>query len=256
MAQNATSGFQEGFVEIVKEQIRALQQSIKEYDAEIANLERGLTTARDGRLEAAHRVDQLRSLLSNDQSNGSAVPGRVVRRPFADADAVVDLIREHGAPMHYEKIHEVLVNRGFEIGGKGEANTLLSRYFNDHRLTRVSRGTYDLSRRAPAREVRAQRLEHSASSRDSSFESLAVPEGVPLVEKIAFVLSRAGEPLHYREITDRLLSSGAWRTTGKTPEATVNSRLVVEINENGSRSTFIRTAPGVYGLRAWDIVAD
>ena len=66
---------------------------------------------------------------------------------FADADAVVNLIREQGA-MHYHNIHSVLVERGFEIGGKGGADTLLSRYFNDRRLRRIARGTYDLAERA------------------------------------------------------------------------------------------------------------
>ena len=39
------------------------------------------------------------------------------------------------------------------------------------------------------------------------------------------ILAEAGEPLHYREITRRILGACQWSTTGKTPEATVNARI-------------------------------
>ena len=256
MSRTTTSGFQEGFVEIVEEQIRALAQETKEHDLEIGRLEEMLSSKRQQRLEAANRLEQLRNLLSDNQPNGTRSSERVARRPFADADAVVSLIREHGAPMHYETIHQVLVRRGFEIGGKGEANTLLSRYFKDPRLTRVSRGTYDIATEVSIGDPWTPHIDRAVVPQSFSLDISSIPKASPLVEKIALVLRHAGEPLHYREITNRLLSSGAWQTNGQTPEATVNSRLVVEINENGSRSTFARTAPGVYGLREWDVVSD
>ena len=248
------SGFQDGFIEIVKEQLRVLQDELSSHDAEITRLEGALAEARRGRLEAAHRIEQLTELLSDSQQVNSGSSGLASRRPFADADAVVDLIREHGAPMHYEKIHEALVRRGFEIGGKGEANTLLSRYFRDPRLKRVSRGTYDLATSTSLGGASRRNLEPTVAPQDFNLDSTSIQKATPLVKKIGLVLRQAGEPLHYTEVTKRLLESGAWRTTGKTPEATVNSRLVVEINENGTGSTFTRTAPGVYGLREWDIV--
>jgi len=67
------------------------------------------------------------------------------------------------------------------------------------------------------------------------------------------LLQAHGEPLHYREITQRLLDQGLWQTQGKTPAATVNSRLAVDIKDNGSDSRFQRTKPGVYALRAWGL---
>jgi restriction system protein len=42
------------------------------------------------------------------------------------------------------------------------------------------------------------------------------------------VLQDAGTPLHYREITSRILAAGLWHTTGKTPAATINARLSVD----------------------------
>lgn len=67
------------------------------------------------------------------------------------------------------------------------------------------------------------------------------------------ILDNAGEPLHYEEITERMLERGLWETDGETPEATVNSRLAVDIKENGENSAFQRTQPGVFALRAWGL---
>ena len=58
------------------------------------------------------------------------------------------------------------------------------------------------------------------------------------------VLRDEGGPLHYREITDRALKRRLWTSEGKTPEATVNSRLAVDIQERGEESRFERVSPG------------
>ena len=38
------------------------------------------------------------------------------------------------------------------------------------------------------------------------------------LEVVIKVFQEAGTPLHYRDITKRILSSGLWTTDGKTPE--------------------------------------
>lgn len=61
------------------------------------------------------------------------------------------------------------------------------------------------------------------------------------------ILSQAGGPLHYRDITERALKNQLIETTGKTPWATMNAQLSVDIgNEN---SDFFRAEPGFYGLK-------
>jgi restriction system protein len=67
-------------------------------------------------------------------------------------------------------------------------------------------------------------------------------------DAVAEVLSESGEPLHYRVITERMLERGLWTTSGKTPEATINAQIVTEINDKGSGSRFVRTAPGTFAL--------
>jgi len=63
------------------------------------------------------------------------------------------------------------------------------------------------------------------------------------------VLQEAGEPLHSKEITTRILKAKLWESDGKTPEATVNAALSVDIKRNGDRSSFVRLSPGVFALR-------
>jgi len=62
------------------------------------------------------------------------------------------------------------------------------------------------------------------------------------------VLMEAGQPLHYRELTARILQRGIWKTDGKTPEATVNAQISVSIKKLGDRSPFRRVGSGVYSL--------
>jgi restriction system protein len=64
------------------------------------------------------------------------------------------------------------------------------------------------------------------------------------------VLKEAGKPLHYKEITQRMLDRGLWQSEGKTPEATVSSTITTNIQKYGAHSHFQRTDEGVYALRS------
>lgn len=87
----------------------------------------------------------LEALLGLTQE--AANDNRVLRLSavFADADKVVELLREVGRPLHFREIAKMLQDRGVVLpGGVDPANTLLAKYFNDPRLFRPSRGTYAL----------------------------------------------------------------------------------------------------------------
>ncbi|MCY4111380.1 MAG: AAA family ATPase, partial [Chloroflexi bacterium] len=62
------------------------------------------------------------------------------------------------------------------------------------------------------------------------------------------ILRDSGEPLHYREITSRILSRRLWETAGKTPWKTVYARIREEIRNNPEDSRFAQIAPAVFGL--------
>jgi len=62
------------------------------------------------------------------------------------------------------------------------------------------------------------------------------------------ILKEAGTPLHYKEIVRRAIEKGILDTVGKSPDATMNSEIVVDINKKGVGSDFMKAGPGTYGL--------
>ena len=64
----------------------------------------------------------------------------------------------------------------------------------------------------------------------------------------AAVLQEAGGPLHYREITKRMLARKLWSTASKMPWATVDTQLALDIKARGAASRFVRTGPGLFAL--------
>ena len=65
----------------------------------------------------------------------------------------------------------------------------------------------------------------------------------------AAVLRERG-PMHYRDLAEEILKRGLVQPDGKTPAASLNAMIAVEIKSNGSKSEFVRVQPGVFGLRA------
>ncbi|AWV90368.1 HTH domain-containing protein [Bradymonas sediminis] len=68
------------------------------------------------------------------------------------------------------------------------------------------------------------------------------------VEAAKIVLAEVDGPLHYGEITRRILERGLWTTSGATPDATIGAKLAVDIKNKGDASDFIRIKPGIYDL--------
>lgn len=61
------------------------------------------------------------------------------------------------------------------------------------------------------------------------------------------VLTKAEKPLHYREITEQAIQNNLLESNGKTPWATMNAQLSVDIRNEDSE--FYRAEPGFYGLK-------
>ena len=80
---------------------------------------------------------------SEDTQTASNETSKLLNRQKS-ADAVVELLRETGAPLHYRRIYEELTAQGIEVKGKNPPNTLLARFFDDPRLERVGQGTYQI----------------------------------------------------------------------------------------------------------------
>ena len=68
-------------------------------------------------------------------------------------------------------------------------------------------------------------------------------------EAIQQVLREAGEPMHYKDIAERIAVDGVRTDLGKTPKDTVTSTISMSKKYEGEASPFIRVNRGTYTLR-------
>lgn len=67
-------------------------------------------------------------------------------------------------------------------------------------------------------------------------------------QAISKVLSTSATPLHYNEITERIIADKLRTSLGATPAATVNAQISVSIKKDGSQSPYIRVGKGTFVL--------
>lgn len=63
------------------------------------------------------------------------------------------------------------------------------------------------------------------------------------------VLASSSTPLHYKEITERVIAEGLRKNLGATPAATVSAQLSTSIRHNCDASPYVKVAKGTYALR-------
>jgi hypothetical protein len=73
---------------------------------------------------------------------------------------------------------------------------------------------------------------------------------------VVTVLADAKEPLHYREITERILSRGLKTTDGATPDATVGAQITASIKHDGIASPYMKVGRGTFALRQQESQAE
>jgi len=62
------------------------------------------------------------------------------------------------------------------------------------------------------------------------------------------VLAEAGGPMGCKEMVERMLTTGLWKTTGKTPAATIYAAIIREIATKGDTSRFRKVGRGKFEL--------
>jgi hypothetical protein len=62
------------------------------------------------------------------------------------------------------------------------------------------------------------------------------------------ILGESATPLHYNEITQRIITAGLKKSLGATPSASVNAYMSASIKHDGTQSRYVRVAPGTYIL--------
>ena len=68
------------------------------------------------------------------------------------------------------------------------------------------------------------------------------------LDAAAQVLADAKEPLNAKEIVARMLAKGLWRTSGKTPAATIYAAIIREVAAKGSEARFRKVDRGKFEL--------
>jgi len=63
------------------------------------------------------------------------------------------------------------------------------------------------------------------------------------------ILASSSTPLHYKEITERIIAQSLRSSLGATPAATVNAQLANSIKQKGNASPYVRVAKGTFALR-------
>jgi len=75
-----------------------------------------------------------------------------------------------------------------------------------------------------------------------------MPSELTWRKAIEKVLSASANPLHYNEISERIISDGLRHSLGATPAATVSAQISSSIKNQGSASPYLRVGKGIYTL--------
>jgi hypothetical protein len=70
------------------------------------------------------------------------------------------------------------------------------------------------------------------------------------IEAIKKILISSSIPLHYNEITEKIISEGLCKNIGATPSYTVKRYLTASIRDDGDFSPFIRAGRGIFALNS------
>ena len=166
-------------------------------------------------------------------------------------DAAEQVLRQEGQPLHYDEITRRAIAQGLiTTKGRTPARTLnaqISASFQRGQspFERVARGRYGLSDWVH----QEQELDATAAAAPAPTPQRQYDSYKDAAQK---VLSEAGQPMHYKDITQRALDAEYINPQGLTPEATMAAQMYADIKSKGAASAFRREGRGIFGLAVWD----
>ena len=166
-------------------------------------------------------------------------------------EAVEKILSEVKEPLHYAQITNLIVNKEYwSTEGLTPDATINAKIAVDiknkktlSKFMRVEPGIYAL---------REWGLEDFDNHDDNKMEK----SNYSFNDAAELVLENYADktPMHYRDITEKILELDLVNTQGKTPEATLNSQIATEIQrkeENNETPRFVQYGKGIIGLRKW-----
>ena len=92
----------------------------------------------------------------------------------------------------------------------------------------------------PKATTKAKTAKNATRAKDA-----AKPKRISGLDLAAKVLAKASEPLNAKTIAERAIASG-WKTSGKTPHATLYAAMIREIAKKGKSARFVKTDRGLF----------
>lgn len=80
--------------------------------------------------------------------------------------------------------------------------------------------------------------------------SATAEKTLPMKQAAKKILEDAEGPMTANDITQKAIDDGLIKSTGKTPAATMQAQLSVDIKKDDT--AFLRVRPGTYGLKGRD----
>jgi hypothetical protein len=106
------------------------------------------------------------------------------------------------------------------------------------------------SKRQPPAPTLATETQQAAPVCKVKVKRPKVPEySLTLIEAAYRVLKEAKKPLTCQEIIDRTFKKKLHRSSGATPQNTLNAALATEIKTKGEKSRFVKVGRGLFAVR-------
>ena len=106
------------------------------------------------------------------------------------------------------------------------------------------------SKRQPPASTLATETPQAAPVRKAKAKRPKVPEfSLTLLEAAYRVLREAKKPLTCQDIVDRAVKKKLHRSSGETPQNTLNAALATEIKTKGEKSRFVKVGRGLFAVK-------
>lgn len=174
-------------------------------------------------------------------------------------EAAAKVLADAGEPLHNKEICRRILEQGlWETQGKTPEATVnanlgkdIQKHGENSRFQRTDPGIFALrSWKLP--EYRAEATSKTSDSGDDKEPT----KTLSFNDAAEVVLDRYSnkQPMHYRDITEKMLELDLIHTEGQTPEATLYAQILTEINRQtrrGETPRFVKHGKGYIGLRKW-----
>ncbi|MDZ4689077.1 MAG: winged helix-turn-helix domain-containing protein [Planctomycetaceae bacterium] len=99
--------------------------------------------------------------------------------------------------------------------------------------------------KAKAAKAKAADAKPTKLSKPAKADKPKRPSGL---DSAAQVLKDAGTPMRCKDMVDKMLADGLWKTEGRTPAATIYAAILREITTKGGDARFKKTDRGLFAF--------